>query len=34
MGVRLEDTYFINESGQAEKFVAFPMDLVLSINMV
>jgi Xaa-Pro aminopeptidase len=34
MGVRLEDTFFINENGQAEKFVDFPMDLVLPINMV
>ncbi len=32
MGVRLEDTYYVTEAGQFEKFVDFPMDLCLPIK--
>jgi Xaa-Pro aminopeptidase len=32
MGVRLEDTYFVNSAGKIEKFVEYPMDLVLPIK--
>jgi Xaa-Pro aminopeptidase len=32
MGVRLEDTYYVSESGTIEKVVDFPMDLVIPIQ--
>ncbi len=32
MGVRLEDTYFVTPQGQFEKFVDYPMNLVLPVN--
>jgi Xaa-Pro aminopeptidase len=32
MGVRLEDTYYVSESGTIEKMVDFPMDLVIPIK--
>ena len=32
MGVRLEDTYFVNENFEFAKVVDFPMDLVLPVN--
>jgi Xaa-Pro aminopeptidase len=32
MGVRLEDTYFVNSAGKIEKFVEYPMNLVLPIK--
>jgi Xaa-Pro aminopeptidase len=32
MGVRLEDTYYVSESGTIEKVVDFPMDLVIPIK--
>ncbi len=32
MGVRLEDSYFINQDGIAEKIVDYPMDLVLPVK--
>jgi Xaa-Pro aminopeptidase len=32
MGVRLEDTYFINDDGLAEKIVDYPMDLILTVK--
>ena len=32
MGVRLEDTYYVNSAGKIEKFVEYPMDLVLPIK--
>ncbi len=32
MGVRIEDTYFINDEGQAERMVEFPYDLVLPMG--
>ncbi len=32
MGVRLEDTYYVTPEGKFEKFVDYPMDLVLPMN--
>ncbi len=32
MGVRLEDTYYIDENGQFNKFVDYPMNLVLPMK--
>lgn len=32
MGVRLEDTYFVSNTGRIEKFVDYPLDLVLPIK--
>ncbi|MBW6473286.1 MAG: Xaa-Pro peptidase family protein [Anaerolineaceae bacterium] len=32
MGVRLEDTYYVSESGTIEKIVDFPMDLIIPIK--
>lgn len=32
MGVRLEDTYFINQNGIAEKIADYPLDLILPVN--
>ena len=32
MGVRLEDTYFMNSDGKAEKMVDYPLDLVLPLE--
>jgi len=32
MGVRLEDTWDVNSAGKIEKFVEYPMDLVLPIK--
>jgi len=32
MGVRLEDTYFVNSAGKIGMFVEYPMDLVLPIK--
>ena len=32
MGVRLEDTFYVNSAGKIEKFVEYPMDLVLPIK--
>lgn len=32
MGVRLEDTYFVSQDGQFEKFVDYPMALVLPMK--
>ena len=32
MGVRLEDTYFVTSDGKFEKFVDYPMDLVLKMK--
>ncbi len=32
MGVRLEDTYYAKEDGSFEKFVDYPMDLVLTMK--
>lgn len=34
MGVRLEDTYYVSESGTIEKMVDFPMDLVIPVKSV
>ena len=31
-GIRLEDTYYVKENGTIEKFVDYPLDLVLPIN--
>ena len=31
-GVRLEDTYYVTEAGEFQKFVDFPMDLVLEMK--
>ncbi|PKO12158.1 MAG: hypothetical protein CVU39_25470 [Chloroflexi bacterium HGW-Chloroflexi-10] len=32
MGVRIEDTWFINENGQPEKMVDFPQDLIIPLQ--
>jgi len=32
MGVRLEDTYYVTEAGEFQKFVDYPMDLVLEMK--
>lgn len=32
MGIRLEDTYYVSPEGTFEKFVDYPMDLVLPMN--
>lgn len=32
MGVRLEDTYFVTDEGKFEKFVDYPMELVLEMK--
>jgi Xaa-Pro aminopeptidase len=32
MGVRLEDTYYVSEDGAFEKFVDYPMELVLPMK--
>ena len=32
MGVRLEDTYYVSESGTIEKMVDYPMDLIIPIE--
>jgi len=32
MGVRLEDSYFVTDEGSFEKFVDYPMDLVLKMK--
>lgn len=32
MGVRLEDTYYVSESGTIEKMVDFPLDLIIPIK--
>lgn len=32
MGVRLEDTYYVTESGTIEKMVDYPMDLIIPIK--
>jgi Xaa-Pro aminopeptidase len=32
MGVRLEDTYYVNADGKFEKFVDYPMELVLKMK--
>lgn len=32
MGVRLEDTYFMNSDGVAEKIVDYPLDLILPVK--
>lgn len=32
MGVRLEDTYYVTQDGKFEKFVDYPMDLVLHMK--
>jgi Xaa-Pro aminopeptidase len=32
MGIRLEDTYYVSESGTIEKIVDFPMDLIIPIK--
>lgn len=32
MGVRLEDTYFVNTDGSIQPFVSFPMELVLPVK--
>ena len=33
MGIRLEDTYYVSESGTIEKMVDFPMDLVIPVKV-
>lgn len=32
LGVRLEDTYYVTQAGEFEKFVDYPMDLVLKMK--
>jgi len=32
MGVRLEDTYYVSESGTIEKMVDYPMNLIIPVN--